>query len=107
MGITRFYTTLFTIQRPVWANDKSSLQSVGSFYGHKQPTNPELTESLGFAMTKTFTIWCSPLTDVKAGDIINDGTYQYNVRALNNNNYLGGNTHLQIIAERAETYVSV
>lgn len=102
--ITGFFNHAFTIKRAGWTTDGegnpySAESTVGSFYGHKQQADQQLATSLGFSLTKTFSIWCESSVDIQEGDTITDGTDTFSVRAIQTNDY-GSNPHLELLVEK-------
>lgn len=100
--ISEYYTTEFTVMRMSWSADSAGLEEAGTFSGHLQQARPELTQQLGLAMTKTFSIWCDEETDVLEGDSIVAGEITYTVRAIQNNGFVGKNQHLELIVEKMD-----
>ena len=101
--IEKRFTTQFTMKRMVWTGDSSSLVDSASFKGHLQQTSVELAQNLGLSFTKSFSIWCSLNTDVKAGDELYNDEVQYTVKEIQEL-LIGGNKHKQLIVERTESY---
>jgi len=107
MTISKFYTTTFTVTRGTWSEDgdgfaSSAPTTVGTFLGHIQQMTPKLAQYLNLNFTKTYSIWCDPSTDIKSGDIINDGTKYYSIKEIQDNSMVGSNMHLELIAEESE-----
>ncbi|MFA6158894.1 MAG: hypothetical protein WC763_04730 [Candidatus Paceibacterota bacterium] len=99
--ISDFYKTLFVVKRSVWTTDGSDNpyseeQEVGQFMGHIQQAAPELVQSLGLSLTKSFSIWCPVDTDVREGDSLTSVQGVYSVRAVQQN-AVGSNKHLQLV----------
>lgn len=99
--IERLYTTSFEVSRPVWTGDSAEMTLTATLAGHMQQARPELAQQLGYAMTKTFIIWCPVDTDVQEGDSITDGTNIYSVRAVQINSH-GQNSHKELTVEKNE-----
>jgi len=99
--ISDFFTTTFTVTRMIWSGDSSAEASQGTFSGHIQQAEPELAQSLGYAFTRTFKVWCAVDTDVEDGDTLTVGNNTYSVRA-NKVLQVGENQHLQLIIEKDE-----
>lgn len=100
MSIAKWYTTTFTTKRQTWSGDSSALVTQGTFLGHiQQGVDKNLQENLGFRLTKAFTIWCAPDTDIQEGDRIEEGTNKYDVRFSINRN-VGANGHLEVVVEK-------
>jgi hypothetical protein len=107
MPISKFYTTTFTVTRGTWSEDgdgfaSSAPTTIGTFKGHIQQITPKLAQYLNLNFTKTYSVWCSPLTDVKSGDIISGGNKYYSVKEIQNNASVGSNMHLELIVEESE-----
>ena len=100
MSIQRFFTKTFTIKRQVWSGSSSDESTIGTFKGHKQQTPAQEIATLGIAYGKACQVWCPVGTDVKVGDVIDDGN-RYSVRAVNTRDY-GINQHLQLTIEGDE-----
>ncbi len=114
MGVERFFTTTFTVVRDVWtgsgATKKSTQSNVGTFLGHIQQADAELTESLGLSFTEAYRIWASRDADVEEGDTLQAGNNTYSVKAINKRTYAAGreqNQHLEIMVELNKDYASV
>jgi hypothetical protein len=102
--IDRYFTTLFTVKRMLWTGESGELQDAVSFYGHIQQASMDLAKSLGLAMTKTFTLWCSPVTNLLMGDeLLSNGKY-YTVRALMVRDYAGVNKHIEAVIEQTQSF---
>ena len=104
--IDRFYTKTVTVKRQEKKTDDdgnkySEFATAGSITGHLQQARPELAESLGMDLTKTFSLWCAVGADVEAGDTIIIDSVEYSVRAIQQNN-IGENKHLELILEKNE-----
>lgn len=102
--ISDFYDTTYTVKRSGWTTDGdgnpySAETQQGTFVGHKQQADARLTQQLGLALTKTYSIWCDVATDVQEGDTISDDTTTYSVRAIRTHDY-GTNQHLALIVEQ-------
>ena len=105
--ISKFFTTTFTGTRGAWLTDGdgfpySSPSAITSFKGHLQQATPRLAQYLNLNYTKTFTVWVAVGTDIKQGDMINDGTYYYSVKEIQDNSFVGSNKHLELVVERSE-----
>lgn len=98
MSIQRFFKTTFTIKRQVWTNDTSEESTIGTFKGHKQQTPAEQVAVQGLAYGRSYQVWCPVGTDIKEGDVVNDGSKDYSVRSVNTRDY-GINQHLQLTLE--------
>jgi hypothetical protein len=104
--ITDYFTTTFTVSRSEWTQDgEGNLQSteaaVTTFKGHIQQASAELVENLGLSLTKSFTVWCLPSVNVKAGDTITDGSRSFSVRAVMAN-VIGAHAHFELVVELDE-----
>jgi hypothetical protein len=99
--IERLFTTNLTVSRPVWTGDSAINTVTGTFGGHMQQARAELAQQLGYAMTKTFIIWCPIGTDVQEGDSLTDGTNTFSVRGVQVNNN-GANPHKELTVEKNE-----
>lgn len=111
MSIEKFYTKTFTVSRGTWSEDAEGYASsaptvVGTFLGHLQQISPKIAEYLNLNFTKTYSIWCGGLSDVKIGDILTNGGIHYSVKEIQNNTLVGSNTHLELIVEESEEYGS-
>jgi len=109
--INRFYTTEFTVYRGGWTTDQdgfssSAPQEIGVFSGHIQQASPKLSQFLNLNFTKTYSVWCYPTTDIKQGDVIDDGSKKYTVKEIQNNASVGSNMHLELVCELSEEYGS-
>lgn len=107
MSIESFYTVLFTINRQAWGTDgegnpESTLEEVGTFNGHLQQARPELASNLGLSLTKAFSIWCPSTTSVLEGDILESVHGKFSVKAVQNNGFVGGNKHLELVVQLDE-----
>lgn len=100
--ISNFYTVTFNVLRLSRTGYISSYGSVGSFSGHLQQSVQ--LENIPETLRKTVThaIWCPPDTDVKVSDVVQDDTYQYSVQAIQDNGFVGENTHLELLVQRTE-----
>jgi len=108
MSIERFFTTLFTVRRQSWSGVLSSMSQVATFYGHLQPLQAELAETLGLTFTQAFTVWCPVDTNVQEGDEIEAGGVVYGVKAKQTHDYAPNaqNRHIELIAEKNLDYAS-
>jgi len=109
--ISKFYTTVFTVFRGTWQTDQDGFSSsapleIGTFNGHIQQISPKLAQYLNLNFTKTYSVWTDPATDIKQGDVIDDGTKKYTVKEIQNNDSVGSNMHLELVCEESEEYGS-
>ena len=104
MSIEKYFTTSFIVCRMqededvVWGLEESEIDT---FYGHIQQLNEEFIENLSNVYTLSHRVWCSLDTDIKVGDRIKNGNIFYNVKAINERNYAGGNKHLEVFVEKS------
>lgn len=100
--IEDYYTRAFSVYRMATTGYISQQTLIGSFNGHLQQSVQleDITPSLREYVTHA--IWCAPETDVKVGDKLTDTEYEYMVRAIQDNGYVGGNTHLELLVSRTE-----
>ena len=104
--ISKFYKTLFTITRGAWTTDRDGFASsapteIGTFMGHIQQMTPKLAQYLNLNFTKSYSVWCPPATDIKAGDIIYGNSKYYSVKEIQNNASVGSNMHLELVCEES------
>lgn len=104
--IKRFFKQTFTNSRGAYeadidGNKKSSLSEVGSFSGHRQQASQDLVERFNLSFQTAFSIWCPVDTDVKIGDVVDEGGYRFTVRGIQENNY-GRNQHLELAVDGGE-----
>jgi hypothetical protein len=85
------------------------MSTVATFYGHIQPLQAELAETMGLTFTQAFTVWCPVTSNVQEGDEIEAGGVIYNVKAKQTHNYAPGaqNRHLELIVAKNLDYNSV
>ncbi len=107
MSISDWYTTTFTVKRMVYGgsdvggdNNKSSLETQGTFNGHLQQADPNLVASLAQTYKLDFLIWCSRSEDVQVGDQLEEGSNKYTVMALQDNS-TGSNDHYELHLRKA------
>jgi len=97
--IKRLFKTSFTIKRMEYTADKSTLVTQGTFFGHIQQTSPEKAAQLAGSFKISHSIWCEIGTDVEIGDVLENGTDKYIIKAIQSNN-IGYNKHLQLYVEK-------
>jgi hypothetical protein len=101
--LSDFLTSAFQVYRASWDTDSegnaySEEQFVEEFYGHLQQANMQLTQAMGMSLLTTFSIWCSPDTNVLPGDTIIYGDLKYSVKAKQE--FLtGDNQHFELLVE--------
>ena len=106
--IEKRFTETFTVFRQGWSTNLegfkvSTEQEIGTFNGHLQQADEELSQYLGLHITDAFTLWCPPDTNVKLGDKVKRGGEHYGVRLIQDNGFVGRNTHLEIALEKVFT----
>ena len=106
MGIDRFFTTTFNLTRQKWIGDSSSEISKSSFSGHIQQLDKEKRAQLDIDFSIAFTVWCDDAVDVQEGDVLDDGTFTYNVEAIQRNTTAGNNRHKELLVNRNKMPVS-
>lgn len=99
MSIKRFYNTTFTVKRMVYTGDKSALVTNGTFKGYFQQLTQEKVSALAGSLKVSHAIWCDVDEDVNLGDVLEDGTIKYAVKAIQVNN-IGGNKHLELLVDK-------
>lgn len=72
-AIASWFNRTFAVRRSVWGvdgdlNPNSEEQEVSTLQGHLQQAQAELVQDLNLSMTKAFTIWCPPDSNVILGD---------------------------------------
>lgn len=105
--IDKFFTVEFTQYRSEWltdaeGNDYSDTVEVGSFKGHIQQADKEMVERYNMSFQTAFSLWCDIDTDVQKGDILENDTDTYSVKAIQVNN-IGRNKHLELAVEGGAT----
>ena len=105
MSINRLFTKEFVAYRYEVVTDIENFKSTqlveqGSFNGHIQQYNPNPDENLNLNFTVSHRIWTLPTTDVLEGDIINEGENNYAVRAIQRNDFIGDNKHIELLVEK-------
>ena len=106
MGIERYFTTTFNLTRQKWVGDSASELSKGSFLGHMQQADQEKLTELDIDLALAFTVWCDDSTNIQEGDVIDDGTYTYTVKAVMRNNFVGKNKHKEVLVDRNKLPIS-
>lgn len=108
--IEKFFTKTFTVQRNEYVEldgvYASTEDEIGTFKGHLQQANPQIVQNLALNLSTTFTIWCPVGTDVKTGDRLESGGNSYAVRLIQDNSFVGSNTHLELVVEKEENQES-
>lgn len=105
--IDRFFTVEFTQHRGEWlvdgeGNNYSDTVEVGSFKGHIQQADKEMVERYNMNYQTAFAIWCPITTNVQIGDILENDTDTYSVKAIQVND-IGSNKHLELAVEGGAT----
>ena len=107
MSITDFFTNTITVKRMVYGgsdvggdNNKSTLETQGTFKGHIQQADPELIASLAQTYKLDYLIWCSRDADVQVGDQLEEGSNVYTVMNIQDNT-TGENTHYELHVRKA------
>lgn len=103
--ISKFYTKTATVERQAWTtdisgNDITSISNVSSILGHLQQANPELIRSVVDRFTLSHLFWCASDSNILDGDVLIIDTERYGVRAIQNNAFVGKNTHLEVYLEK-------
>ena len=105
--INGFYTTTFTVKRMVYGgsdvggdNNKSALETQGTFDGHIQQAKPDLIASLAQTYTLDHIIWCDRSEDVQKGDQLEEGSNKYTIEAIQDNS-TGDNNHYELHVSKA------
>jgi hypothetical protein len=98
--INQFFTTLFTIKRMAYTANKATLTTAGTFSGHLQQIVQERVSALAGAYKVSHSIWCDPSVSVNLGDVLESGAKKYIVQAVQYNDHLGGNKHLEILVKQ-------
>lgn len=98
--ISRFFTTTFTVYRLTYTGNKGSYGSSGTFMGHLQQASQEDIINGRQQESITHTIWCAPSTNVKVSDRLAADGRSYTVRAIQENDSVGANQHLEVLVER-------
>lgn len=101
--IEEFFTTLFTITRPIWKidnlnNSYSEEEVITTFSGHIQQASAELAQNLALSFSKTYSVWCPVSTNILEGDTITTTTQIFSVRAIIDN-AIGDNKHKQLVVQ--------
>lgn len=104
--IADFYKTTFNVIRQQWTTETqdgeeinySAEQVVSSFLGYVQQASAQLAVSIGLEVTKAFTLWCPPNTDILDGDIIDGCGKRYTVKGVQINGD-GKNRHKEVMIE--------
>lgn len=104
--ISGFYTTSFTQKRFATSGNQTQVATVATISGHLQQLDIQEITELGESFVSTHKIWVAVSSDVRVGDRLINGSDEYLVKAVQNNNY-GQNSHLEIMAELSTAYVSV
>lgn len=100
--IGRLFNRTFTVKRQVASVvddvDVLSEEVQGTFKGHLQQASPEFAQSLGFTMTKTFSVWCPLETDVQDGDVLEVDEKVYAVKGVQENDNCH-QSHKELVVE--------
>ena len=107
MGIERFFTTPFVVQRPSITNTGGEavrgFSPVGSFAGHlEQLSAAERVRDQRTEAESTHRLYCSLTTDIKAGDQVVANSITYEVIGEPNKLRLSRNHHIEAGLRRAD-----
>lgn len=102
MTIDRFYTQTFTVSRLTYTGYKGAYATIGTIKGHLQQKVQEEGLSQMNQPNLQYTVWCDPSSNVKENDILIDGARQYTVIAIQENDFVGKNKHLELLVNRSD-----